>query len=100
MCLHRLRTCPHHPEEQPQRGSAKQCGKGCAGPSREASQRVLGTGKLASKALKRTDRTLAFFIMALQGHDVIMELRNSTYLRGTVYVADVFMKCEPLFSLT
>ena len=56
-------------------------------------QRNIGTGKVGSKSLKRADRSLVFFVMALQGHDVIIELRNGVFLRGTVYIADVFMKC-------
>jgi small nuclear ribonucleoprotein (snRNP)-like protein len=48
---------------------------------------------MGAKALKRMDRSLAFFVLALQGHDVVIELRNAVYLRGTVYIADIFMKC-------
>jgi hypothetical protein len=62
-------------------------------------QYELGTGKVGSKSLKRADRSLVCFVMALQGHDVIIELRNGVFLRGTVYIADVFMKCVTLPSL-
>ena len=59
-------------------------------------RRRLGSGKMGTKALKRPDRTLAFFVMALQGHAVIIELRNTAFLKGTVYIADMYMKCVPV----
>ena len=60
-------------------------------------RRELGSGKLGSKSLKRMDRSLVFFVMALQGHDIIVELRNNTFLRGTLYVADIYMKCDHMY---
>lgn len=39
------------------------------------------------------DRTLAFFVIALQEHAVIVELRTGVFVQGTVYIADVYMKC-------
>jgi hypothetical protein len=59
-------------------------------------QRPLGSGKVGAKQLRRTDRTLCFFIMALQGHEVVIELRSNTFLKGIVYMADVHWKCASL----
>ena len=58
---------------------------------------MLGTGKMGTKALKRPDRSLAFFVMALQGHTVIIELRNTAFVKGTVYIADMYMKYDLLW---
>jgi hypothetical protein len=52
----------------------------------------LGTGRVSSKRLDRSDRTLSFFVLALQGSSVVVELRNMVFLRGTVYMADIHMK--------
>ena len=59
----------------------------------EGPRRPLGSGKVGAKQLKRTDRTLCFFMLALQGHDVVVELRAGNFLKGTVYMADVHWKC-------
>lgn len=70
-------------------------GLNLAGAAADSPKRVrpLGSGKVGAKQLKRTDRTLCFFMLALQGHDVVVELRAGTFLKGTVYVADVHWKC-------
>jgi small nuclear ribonucleoprotein (snRNP)-like protein len=55
--------------------------------------RFLGTGRVHSRRLDRKDKTLSFFPLTLQGSAVVLELRNSVFLRGMLYMADIHMKC-------
>jgi hypothetical protein len=66
---------------------------------RDGGVALLGTGKARSSQLKRCDRTLAFFVLALQGSDIVVELRNQVFLRGTLYMADIHMKYENVLTL-
>eukprot|EP00892_Ulva_mutabilis_P005180 jgi/Ulvmu1/3033/UM015_0073.1 len=54
-------------------------------------RKALGTGRKKSRNLDNLDKSLACFTSALQGTPIIVELRNSAFVRGTLYVSDLFM---------
>lgn len=57
-------------------------------------RKALGTGRKKSRNLDKGDKSLACFTSALQGSPIIVELRNSSFIRGTLYMSDVFMKYD------
>lgn len=57
-------------------------------------RKILGTGRKKSRNLDNVDKSLACFASALQGSPIIVELRNSTFVRGTLYMSDTFMKYD------
>lgn len=57
-------------------------------------KKALGTGRKKSRNLDNVDKSLACFTSALQGTPVIVELRNSMFVRGTLYMSDVYMKYD------
>lgn len=57
-------------------------------------RKALGTGRKKSRNLDNVDKSLACFTSALQGTPVIVELRNSMFVRGTLYMSDVYMKYD------
>lgn len=57
-------------------------------------RKILGTGRKKSRNLDNIDKSLACFTSALQGSPIIVELRNSTFVRGTLYMSDTFMKYD------
>lgn len=56
-------------------------------------KKALGTGRKKSRNLDNLDKSLACFTGALQGSPIIVELRSSVFVRGTLYMSDMFMKC-------
>jgi hypothetical protein len=74
---------------------APQLGRDAGAPSAppEPSKRRLGSGRAKTRRLQHSDQSLAFFPLLLQGTAVIVELRNLVFLRGTIYMADLYMKC-------
>lgn len=85
------------PQQQQRRAPApasRDAHGGEAGASGSGADRgVLGTGRAVSRRLRRSEQSLAFLPILLQASPVVVELRNMTFLRGTVYMADAYMKC-------
>jgi len=47
----------------------------------------------SSREAPQVDKTLACFLLSLQGHRVVAELRDDREVRGLLKTADEFMKC-------
>lgn len=61
-------------------------------PVENSGNKLLGSGRRKARTLDDVDKSLACFTRALQGSPVIVELRNATFVRGTLYMSDTCMK--------